>query len=375
MAELANKKESAGVMADKLAPDQFSPQANARQEDLGGPPEGSRRRSGRHLTLVLRVTEAGPLLVLLVIWMIFALLSPVFLTKTNLLNVLVQSSSTGLLALGALLAVIVGALDLSLGATMGLASVVGAVILKDFPSAAWLAIPIVLLVGLAIGAINGFVIVTLKIGNAFIVTLGMMFAVLSVSQVLAGSGQVPGFPAYIVRLASGKVLGIPGPVILTLVVAGLVGFFLNRVTWGRWIVAVGGSPDAAVKSGIPMRRVLFSVYVLASLMAVVAGILVGGLNDAGTPDSGQSILLAYAAVVLGGAKLTGGRGSVWATLVGAVTLATITNGLTLMSVSPNWTAFAIGAALVVAVGIDKLRNMLEDGVRLRQAKLETGTSS
>jgi ribose transport system permease protein len=123
-----------------------------------------------------------------------------------------------------------------------------------------------------------------------------------------------------------------------------------------------------------VRKVLFSVYVIASLFAAVTGVLVAGLNDAGAPDSGTSVLLAIAAVVIGGASLTGGRGNVWATIVGAVILGSITNGLTLLSVSPNWTPFAVGAVLIAAVGLDTLRTNVEGRLRVRQAQIQAGGS-
>ena len=327
-------------------------------------------RHGAVLGVALRVVAAGPVFVLACIWVAFACLSPYFLTRLNLTNVLVQSSSVALLALGALVVVIVGSLDLSLGSTVGLCTIVGAVLLRDHPSLAWLVIPAMIAAGLAIGVVNSVVIVSLRIGNAFIVTLGMLYAVQSLSYVVSGGTQVPGLPGYVVALANDKFAGMPGPILLVLAAGGALAFLLNRVVWGRWIVAIGGSADAAGRAGIPVRKVLFSVYVIASLFTAVAGILVAGLNNAGAPDSGNSILLAIAAVVIGGARLTGGRGSVWATLVGAVILGTITNGLTLLSVSPNWTPFAVGAVLIAAVGLETLRNSIEGRLRVRQAQIQ-----
>lgn len=336
----------------------------------GGGGDPSPHRQSVVLSASLRMIAAGPLFVLACIWIAFALLSPYFLTRSNLTNVLVQSSSVALLALGALVVVIVGSLDLSLGSTIGLCTIVGAVMFRDHPSLGWLVVPAVLGAGLAIGLVNSVVVVTMRIGNAFIVTLGMLYAVQSLSYVASGGTQVPRLPTYLLALANDKLAGIPGPILLVLVIGGALAFFLNRVIWGRWIVAIGGSADAADRVGIPVRKVLFSVYIIASFFAAVAGLLVAGLNDAGAPDSGNSILLAIAAVVIGGARLTGGRGSVWATLVGAVILGTITNGLTLLSVSPNWTPFAVGAVLIAAVGLDTLRNAIEGRLRVRQAQIQ-----
>lgn len=344
----------------------------------GGPPAAAGKgpgdrsdRRGLLLGLGLRIVAAGPLVVLLVLWGIFAGLSPYFFTTSNLMNVLVQSCSIGLLALGALVVVMVGSLDLSLGASVSLCTIVTAVMFRDLPALGGWIIPVVLLVGLLIGAFNSFVVVTLGIGNAFIVTLGMMYVVQSLSLVVSGGSQVPGVPTELTQLANGNLLGIPGPVVLVLLAGGLLAFFLNRVAWGRWIFAIGGNPDAAQKVGIPVRKVMFSIYVIAGGFASITAMLVAGLNDAGTVDTGgTSILLAIAAVVIGGASLTGGRGSVWSTLIGALILATITNGLALLSVSPNWTPFAIGAVLVTAVILDAVRFRIEGRLRVRQAQIQ-----
>ncbi|ROS43973.1 monosaccharide ABC transporter membrane protein (CUT2 family) [Amycolatopsis thermoflava] len=339
------------------------------QPDAPGRP--SQRRS-LLLGAVLRLIAAGPVLVLLCIWLVFSGLSPYFLSTSNITNILVQSSSVALLALGALVVVMVGSLDLSLGSTVGLCTIVGAVLYRDFPSLGWVVIPVLLVVGLAIGVLNALCIVTFRIGNAFIVTLGMLYVIQSLSYVVSEGTQVPGVPDHVIALANESVVGIPGPVLLVVGVAALLWFLLNRVVWGRWIVAIGGNRDAAGKVGVPVRKVLFSVYIIASVFAAITGVLVAGLNNSGTVDNGTSILQAIAAVVIGGASLTGGRGSVWATVVGAVILGSITNGLTLLSVSTTWTPFAIGAVLVAAVGLDTLRNTVEGRLRVRQAQLQTG---
>jgi ribose transport system permease protein len=335
-------------------------------------PEAAVHGRGAALAVALRVLAVGPVVVLACIWAAFAALSPYFFTQSNLTNVLVQSSSVALLALGASVVVMVGSLDVSLGATVGLCTVVGAVLFRDHPSLGWLVVPAMIAVGAGIGAINSLVIVGFRFGNSFIVTLGMLYVVQSLSYVQSGGSEVPGLPKYLTSLANDHLAGIPGPFILVLICGAALAFLLKRVVWGRWIVAIGGSRDAAGKVGIPVRRVMFSVYVIAGVFAALAGVLVAGLNDSGGADNGSSILLAIAAVVIGGASLSGGRGSVWATIVGAVILGSITNGLTLLSVSPNWTPFAVGAVLVAAVGLDALRNNVEGRLRVRQAQLQAG---
>lgn len=322
------------------------------------------------LTIALRVIAAGPMVILAVICLIFSMVSPYFFTSSNLTNILIESCSTALLALGALLVIVVGSLDISLGATVGFCTVVGAVLFRDHPSLGWVVVPAMLATGIAIGAVNSFIIVTLRVGSAFIVTLGMQYAVFSLSEVASGGTQIPNIPNFMQGMANGHLFGIPGPVVLVLATSGLLAFFLNRIVWGRWIYAIGGNKDAAGKVGIPVRAVLFSVYVLAALFAAITSVLVAGRNDAGTIDNGSSVLLAFAAVVIGGASLQGGRGRVWGTLVGALILGAISDGLTLSNISPNWTSFAIGAVLIAAVALDMVRNRVEGRLRVRQARIQ-----
>jgi hypothetical protein len=183
---------------------------------------------GLGLALALRTIQTGPLIVLLLIWGMFAFLSPFFFTQGNLANILIQSSSVALLALGALVVVMVGSLDLSLGASAGFCTIVAAVLFRDYASLGWLIIPIVLITGAAVGAVNSLVIVMMRFGNAFIVTLGTLYMVQSLSYVLSGGSQVPGVPDALLVLANENLLGLPGPIVLVLVSGALLGLFLNR---------------------------------------------------------------------------------------------------------------------------------------------------
>lgn len=367
-------EESSKLTAEADAPEtaQAGPTgpSNAGSDDHGDDPG----HQGLGLAIALRVIAAGPLVVLASIWLVFSILSPYFFTEDNLTNILIQSSSIALLALGALVVVMVGSLDVSLGSTVGLCTIVGAVLFRDNPDLAWMVVPAMIAVGLAIGTLNSLVIVTLRIGNAFIVTLGMLYVVQSLSYVESGGTQVAGLPNYVLTIANDEVLGVPGPVVVVLLAGGVLSFFLNHVAWGRWIVAIGGSAEAASKAGIPVRKVLFSVFVIAAFFAAISAVVTAGLSNAGTPETGFSILQAIAAVVIGGASLFGGRGSVWATIVGAVILGSITNGLVLLNVSPNWTPFAIGSVLIAAVGLDALRNDIERRLQLRQAQVQAEVS-
>ncbi|SBW22368.1 putative membrane protein [Candidatus Protofrankia californiensis] len=336
------------------------------------PPKGVlAHRRALALSVELRVISAGPLVVLFALWMVFGLLSPYFLTRENLTNILIQSCIVGLLALASFLVIMVGSLDISLGATVSLSTLIGAVLIRDMGAVGWLIIPIMIGVGMAVGLINSLVIIVCRINNAFIVTLGMLYVVQSAGYVVSSGSQQP-FPSHELSLiANGTLLGVPGPIILLFFAGLALSFFIKSVVLGRWIVAIGGNRDAALKVGIPVRKVMFSIYIIAGAIAGLTGALVAGLNSAGTPDAGgTTILFAIAAVVIGGANLAGGRGSVWSTLVGVVILATISNGLALLSVPPTWTPLAIGGVLVAAVGLDTLRQTVEGRLRVRQAQVQ-----
>jgi ribose transport system permease protein len=315
--------------------------------------------------LGLRALHAGPVLILGVLVVLMAALSPYFLTSRNLANVGFQASFVAVLALGQLLVIITRGIDLSVGSVVGLAGVVAAAGAAG-SGAACLALFVG--TGLAVGLVNGAVLVYGRVMNPFIVTLGTLGIARGLALVISDGQTRTGLPPLVGTLGSDTVAGIPIPVLIVAALALAVGTLLGRTQWGRWIYAVGGNPEAARRAGIPADGVLLSVYALCGLLAGTAGILVAGRTDSASPQAGQLLELdAITAVIIGGASFLGGRGRVVNVLAGALIIGVIRNGLDLLGVSPFWQLIAVGALVIVSLELDVLRGRLEQRLRARAA--------
>jgi len=331
-------------------------------------------KSKRSVRISLKIIQAGPVLILLVLMLVLSILEPLFLTPRNLSNLAVQSSIVAILSLGVFLVILTAGIDLSVGSVMALGTVTGALTFVALPSVGWLVAPVMVLTGAAVGLVNGLVFVKGHMPHPFIPTLAMLNAARGMALLISNGRPIPGLPDYVRWLGAGKIGTIPVP---ALVVAFLVflTFLLTRVTkWGRWIYAVGGNMEVARRLGIPVDRVLISVYVLAGVGAGFAAIIVGGRTNAGYPTAGQLAELdAIAAVIIGGASFFGGRGRVFNVLIGALILGGIRNGLNLLGVSAHWQLVIIGVVIVIAVLLDVTRIRLEGRFRTFQAEeLEKG---
>jgi ribose transport system permease protein len=322
-----------------------------------------RRPADRASALGLRALQGGPLVILVVLLVVMALLSPYFLTSRNLANLGFQASFVAVLALGQLLVIITRGIDLSVGSVVGLAGVVAATAASAGPSLA-----LFVLTGLAVGLVNGAVLVYGRVMNPFIVTLGTLGIARGLALVVSGGETRTGLPPVVSTLGSGTVLGIPVPVVLVAALALGVGTLLGRTQWGRWIYAVGGNPEAARRAGIPADGVLLSVYALCGALAGTAAVLVAGRTDSASPQAGQLLELdAITAVIIGGASFLGGRGRVVNVLAGALIIGVIRNGLDLLGVSPFWQLIAVGTLVIVSLELDVLRGRLEQRLRTRAA--------
>lgn len=276
-----------------------------------------------------------------------------FGTYQNLSNVLSQNSIIGIIACGMTFAIILGGFDLSVGSMTALASVVGATLMIDF---GMLGIPIGILGAVAacllVGVINGWLIAYLGV-NPFVATLGTMTVVRGLIYVATNASPRFGVPYSFTTLGLGRLLGIPNPTILFSVVAILLGFFLHQTRFGHYVYAVGGNSVAAARMGVNAARVRFAVYVLVSMCAAVAGIILVGQTASATPQAALGYeLTAIAAVIVGGAPLGGGRGRMTGTIVGVFLLGVVANGLNLFGVSPFWQPVATGLILIAAVAFD-----------------------
>ena len=256
--------------------------------------------------------------------------APVFLSTGNLGNVLAQTAVIALLAIGQLLVILTRGIDLSVGSSMALAAVVGALVFDSVQSG-WVVILAMLGTGLAVGVVNGMGYVWGRLPHPFIITLATLSIARGLALWLADGQPVQGVPDVVQTIGGDSVGWLPYSAFLVAGVAILVAVLLTRIVWGRWIYAVGGNPDAARRTGIPVDAVLISVYVLSGLMAGIAAIVTSGRLNAGSPTFGQLAELdCIAAVVIGGASFLGGRGIVGNALVGALMIGVIRNGMNLL---------------------------------------------
>ena len=325
-------------------------------------------RFDRSLRLALWLLKMGPLLILALLILVIAIVSPVFLTTRNIGNVLAQTSVISVLALGQLLVIVTRGIDLSVGSTLALATVVGAQVYQSNGSAA-LVILTMVGVGVVVGLLNGFLFVKGRIPHPFIVTLATLTLVRGVALWLSDGRPIQGMPPIVQTVGGDLMFGwVP---VSTLVVAAallLVGILTTRVVWGRWIYAVGGNPEAARRTAIPTSSVLISVYVISGLAAGIAGVLTAGRTNAGAPTFGSLAELdAIAAVIIGGASFLGGRGTVAHALTGALMIGVIRNAMNLANLASFFQLIVLGIVILLAVESDVLRGRLEDRLRLIQA--------
>jgi ribose transport system permease protein len=307
-----------------------------------------------------------------------------FDTANNLFNVARNCAFVGIIGLGMTAVIITGGIDLSVGSVLCLAGmVVGMMMSWDYPI--WIAVPCALAAALACGFVNGYLIAYIGMPS-FVVTLGMMSFARSLAMVLSGNQMVYQFGVDHAKLVAigggstrgwfyalanwvgpdsalgsvfiwfGEVVFIPNPAVFLAVLALIFGFTFRWTRWGRHIFAIGGNEHAATLTGVPVRRIKVSVYMLSALMAGIAGILqVGWLGTITTGMGSGMELVVIAAVVIGGANLAGGRGTAFGAVVGAVLIEMIRNSLTLLGINPFWQGVFVGTFIIVAVAFDRIR--------------------
>jgi len=351
--------------------------------DTRNTPEAAKRRSSaaaastpeparvRLVGVILTALRLGPLLILILLVILLANLSPVFFTPGNLGNVLTQSAAIAILAIGQLLVILTRGIDLSVGSNVALSAVVGALVFGETGSGV-ATIFVMLLSGALVGAANGFGYVFGKLPHPFIVTLATLSIARGLALGLAGGRPISGMPSEVTTIGGGAATWLapwfPNAAFLVIAVAVLATILLRGMVWGRWIYAVGGSPEGARRVGIPRDWVLVSVYVISGLLAGVAAIVTSGRLNAGSPTFGELAELdAIAAVVIGGASFLGGRGHVGNALVGALMIGVIRNGMNLLNVEAFLQLIVIGVVIFIAVESDVIRGRLEARFRVLKA--------
>nr|WP_157669362.1 ribose ABC transporter permease [Chitinibacter sp. GC72] len=298
--------------------------------------------------------KLGPFLALLVLVAGLAITSPDFMTVGNLLNVFRQVSINALIAFGMTLVILLGGIDLSVGSILALSSVLTALMLSHGVDPV-VAASVGILAGAGMGMINGVIISKGKVAP-FIATLGMMTILRGLSLVFSEGRPITGLNSdFFAMLGGGYVAGfIPVPVILMLVMFAVFWFVLKRTVFGRHVYAVGGNEEAAALSGIKTDRIKIWVYTLSGAMAATAGMILTSRLNSAQPTAGTGYELdAIAAVVLGGTSLTGGRGWIFGTLVGALLIGILNNGLNLLGVSSFYQQVIKGVVILLAVLLDR----------------------
>jgi inositol transport system permease protein len=293
------------------------------------------------------------------------LLSEGFFTTRNIFNIIRQISFMGLIAIGVTMVILTGGIDLGSGSVLALAAVL-ATSLAQLPESATLkyaglSVPIgvpvlvALLIGALTGWVNGALIARFRI-PPFIATLGMMTVARGFALIYSNKPLSQLTPEYNF-IGQGAIAGVPFPVIVLLVVAVLTHIMLNNTRFGRYIYALGGNEQAARISGVNIDRVKIGVYTLAGLLSGLAGLVVSSRVGSGQPGQGVGIELdAIAAAVIGGTSLSGGIGTIWGTIVGALIIGVLDNGLILLNVDQYWITIVKGTIIVVAVIIDQRKN-------------------
>ena len=303
----------------------------------------------RKIWLIAR--KYATLFILVIFLIAMAFLSDRFFTFKNLTNVGRQISLNAILALGMTLVIISGGIDLSVGGVCALGCCVCAKILNSTGSSL-LAIAVVLLIGLAVGAFNGFVVS--KTGIApFIVTLSTVSIIRGITLVMTNASPMPISNAAFKFIGQGTLLGIPFPIYITLILAIITAFVMNKTVFGRYVYAIGGNERSAVVAGIQVKKVKISVYMASGFLAAFTAIIYTSRLSSGVPSLGNGFEMdAITAAVIGGASLAGGQGHVWGTMIGAVIIGILNNALNLLNINSYFQDIVKGIVVLLAVLFD-----------------------
>lgn len=303
----------------------------------------------------LKRDEAGIFLALLVICAGLSVASPDFMSADNLLTVARQFSVYGIIAVGMTFVIVAGEIDLSVGSVLALSSCTVAKLTVEHSWPLPAAIFAGLAVGAAAGAANGLLTVGLGIPS-FIITLGMMSVVRGLTYVLTQAMSISGLPEGFRFLGYGRLFGVSIPVLTMAFVAVLGGLILAKTSLGRYVYATGGNQEAARLSGIPTGAVRIFAFTLVGFLASLAGVLNAAWVSVAQPVAGTGYELdVIAAVIIGGASFSGGKGTVLGTMLGATLMGVLRNGLILLGVTVYWQQVVIGGVIVLAVVLDRLR--------------------
>lgn len=301
-------------------------------------------------------TAQGPLIGLVLLCIIFSAGSPVFLSLRNALNVIDQVTVIGILSIGMTAVIVIGGIDLSVGAVLALCTMTMGWIYRDYHLPFGLCIVLGLMAASAAGLVNGLLCTWARLPS-FIATLTMMSVARGIASITTNGEQVVGFPNWFTALATVRHFGVLSVTVAIFLVLAVISFlFLRFRAAGRSLYAIGGSGEVARLAGIPVQALTVSVYVAAGLLSGIAGVMLAARLDSAQPSDGLGYELdAIAAVVVGGASLNGGTGGIGGTVIGVLIIGVLHNGLNLVGISPFIQQIVVGAVIAVAVTFDTLR--------------------
>ena len=289
---------------------------------------------------------------LVLLCIIITFVTPSFLTLANISNVFTQVSVNAIIAIGMTFVILTGGIDLSVGSTLAISGALGASIIKSTGNI-FLAIIVASIVGIVIGLVNGILIAKGKL-QAFIVTLATMTIFRGATLVFTNGTPISKLPEKFLEIGNGKLGFIPVPVIITIIIAIISIYALSQTRFGRYLYALGGNEESAKLSGINTDKIKVMTYVISGFVASIAGVIITSRIGSASPNAGTGFELdAIAAVVIGGTSLSGGEGKISGTIVGALIIGVLNNGLNLMNVSPFYQSIVKGLVILIAVLLDK----------------------
>jgi ribose transport system permease protein len=296
--------------------------------------------------------------------LVLSLVSPYFFTLSNILNLMDQSVITGIVAIGQTFVILIAGIDLSVGSLTGATGIILGLCLSDLPLP--LAIAVALVAGGLAGFVNGFIITRGRVA-AFIVTLGMMSIGRSMAYVLSGANSISQLPDALGDLASSTILGLPTNFVVLVALYAAAWYYLTFTKGGRTIYAIGSNAEAARTAGLRVDFYSILVYVISGALSAVAAVFLAARILSIDPIAATGLELdTIAAVVIGGASLFGGRGTIIGTFIGVLIMVLIRNGLNLLNVNPYWQGTAIGSIIIAAVLLERLLSAREGRRRARR---------
>lgn len=328
------------------------------------PPEDHKTRDFRSIFIRLASNPLGGVIAALVIIFIGAsLLSPYFLTRFNMMIIARTLSFVGLVTIGQALLMILGELDLSVGAIGGLAGIASGIIMVQYGLNPWLALALCLALGGLCGVVNGVLVTRLRL-HSLVLTIGMAGVYGGAILVMTKGVAITGVPREISWLGKGLVLGVPVPFLILLACLIVIAFVMQRTPLGRYVYAIGSNPDAARMLGIRVNAIRTAAFATAGFLSALAGILMVARLGSAQPSIGSDwVLSSIAAAVIGGVTTTGGIGNPVGAVLGAVIIGIIENIIVLFGISPYWQSVVSGGIVVLAISFDSIaRRYMNRGV-------------